>query len=82
MNREGSGGDDLVTTMARLLPTPTARDHKGANPNEREGGLDPPGALTTSDPTAPPSLNGSTSLDDQPQLPLMAPDSPPTSSNG
>jgi hypothetical protein len=26
MNREGSGGDDLVTTMARLLPTPAVND--------------------------------------------------------
>lgn len=29
--RAASGGDDLATSMARLLPTPTARDHKGAN---------------------------------------------------
>jgi hypothetical protein len=31
--RAGSGGDDLITVIARaeLLPTPTARDHKGAN---------------------------------------------------
>jgi hypothetical protein len=27
-NRPGSGSDDLVTTLARLLPTPTARDFK------------------------------------------------------
>ena len=27
-NRPGSGADDLVTTLARLLPTPTARDFK------------------------------------------------------
>lgn len=31
--RAGSGGDDLTTVLAKttLLPTPTARDHKGAN---------------------------------------------------
>jgi hypothetical protein len=26
-NREGSGGDDLATAVARILPTPTPRDH-------------------------------------------------------
>jgi hypothetical protein len=32
--RPGSGGDDLTTTLARaLLPTPRARDSKGADPN-------------------------------------------------
>jgi len=33
--RAGSGGDDLITIIAKteLLPTPTARDHKG--PNQR-----------------------------------------------
>ncbi len=32
--RPGSGGDDLTTTVARtLLPTPRARDGKGADPN-------------------------------------------------
>jgi hypothetical protein len=29
----GSGGDDLVTTLAKMLPTPTSRDGKG--PNQR-----------------------------------------------
>jgi hypothetical protein len=31
--RAGSGGDDLITVIAKteLMPTPTARDHKGAN---------------------------------------------------
>jgi DNA (cytosine-5)-methyltransferase 1 len=34
MNREGSGGDDLVTAMARMIPTPATRDYKGANSRE------------------------------------------------
>lgn len=29
--REDSGGDDLVTTVAKLLPTPTGSDHKGSS---------------------------------------------------
>lgn len=31
--RDASGGDDLVTTVARLLPTPTTSDVKGPSPN-------------------------------------------------
>lgn len=27
-NQPGSGGDDLITTLHNLLPTPTSRDHK------------------------------------------------------
>lgn len=33
-NREGAGGDDLTTTLHRLLPTPTARDHKDGVPTD------------------------------------------------
>jgi hypothetical protein len=33
MNREGSGGDDLVTAVARdMWPTPRKSDHKGSGP--------------------------------------------------
>jgi hypothetical protein len=32
--REASGADDLVTTIAKLLPTPTSADHKGATSPE------------------------------------------------
>lgn len=28
---KGSGGDDLATRVARMIPTPAARDYKGAN---------------------------------------------------
>lgn len=38
-NREGSGGDDLATAVARtLLPTPTAQDSKNATlpPSQQE----------------------------------------------
>lgn len=43
-NRDGSGGDDLTTTVFKqLLPTPTARDHKGAN--QRGDATCLPGAL-------------------------------------
>jgi DNA (cytosine-5)-methyltransferase 1 len=34
-NRPDSGGMDLTTTVERLLPTPTARDHKG--PSRMDG---------------------------------------------
>jgi DNA (cytosine-5)-methyltransferase 1 len=42
--REGSGGDDLATAVARMemVPTPAARDYKGPNPNKRQGGPDLP----------------------------------------
>jgi hypothetical protein len=59
MGWEDSGGDDLVTTMARLLPTPTARDHKGHNQRRDETCLT--GALT-----APPSPDTPPSSDDPP----------------
>lgn len=43
-NRPGSGGDDLTTAIHReLLPTPTARDHKGQN--QRRDATCLPGAL-------------------------------------
>lgn len=40
MNREGSGGDDLATAVARLLPTPTATDAiKGGKVSPRPGAM-------------------------------------------
>lgn len=33
--REGSGGDDLTTTMAKLMPTPRATDGTKGGPNQR-----------------------------------------------
>lgn len=39
----GSGGDDLVTTVARLMPTPQARDYKGRNQRDDASCL--PGAV-------------------------------------
>jgi hypothetical protein len=38
--REGTGGDSLVTTVAKMLPTPAARDAKGAYFDSRDGGPD------------------------------------------
>lgn len=71
MNRDGSGGDDLVTTMARLLPTPTSRDHKGHNQRDDETCL--PGAVDRlhGDGTSPPSDDGNTPSADPPRLPWM-----------
>ena len=56
-NREGSGGDDLVTAIHKLWPTPTSRDHKdgtsctnvpvncllgrAVNPSPQTGSLNP-----------------------------------------
>jgi len=46
--REGSGGDDLLTTMARheaaLLPTPEASDGSGGRVSKEKGGTRPSGA--------------------------------------
>ncbi len=39
----GSGGDDLTTTVAKMLPTPQARDFKGRNQRDDPSCL--PGAL-------------------------------------
>lgn len=42
-DRPDAGGMDLVTTVERLLPTPTARDHKGRNQRDDDTCL--PGAV-------------------------------------
>lgn len=42
-DRDESGGMDLTTTIERLLPTPTSRDHKGRNQRDDDSCL--PGAL-------------------------------------
>jgi len=42
-NRTGSGGDDLTTTVAKMLPTPTSRDGKGRNQRNDDTCL--PGAI-------------------------------------
>lgn len=44
--RMDSGRRNLDDAAA-LLPTPTARDHKGHNPNKRVGTTDRPGAVTS-----------------------------------
>lgn len=41
---DGRTGGPSLRDLPHLLPTPAARDGKGANPNERDGGLDLPGA--------------------------------------
>lgn len=55
----GDGGPDLRTTVDRMLPTPTARDHKGHNQRHDETCLT--GALT-----APPSSDTPPCSDDPP----------------
>lgn len=76
MGREDSGGDDLVTSMARLLPTPTRRDHKGHNQRHDETCLT--GALT-----APPSPGTPPPSDElPPTLWTLEDDSRPSSSSG
>jgi hypothetical protein len=42
-DERGSGGDDLLTTVSRLMPTPQARDHKGRNQRDDASCL--PGAI-------------------------------------
>ena len=46
-DRDGSGGDDLTTTLFKLLPTPRATDGTKGGPNQRgsSGDLMPPSAV-------------------------------------
>jgi hypothetical protein len=57
-NREGSGGDDLATVVARMLPTPQGSDWKGADlarvenrTGKRHAGDDLPSAVAKMIPT-------------------------------
>ena len=62
----GNGhGKSLEIEAQRLLPTPAARDAKGPHMADRRGGLCL--ARMVGATTAPPSPDGSASLDDQPQ---------------
>lgn len=44
-NRTNSGGDDLTTTIAKLLPTPLASDGE-ARDKHRQGGIDLPSTIS------------------------------------
>ena len=66
-NRPDSGGMDLVTTVERLLPTPTASDWKNAGYRKGPGDTTYatlPGAIGSA-PTKPRSTDGPMSSDDQ-----------------
>ena len=63
-NQRGSSGDLMLpSAVNQLLPTPTARDHKGHN--QRRDTTSLTGALTL-----PPSNDGKPSLDQRPELPI------------